>query len=55
MHLVYIPVVHIKDSKSGKDINKISCYEFWKGKNSYRTLQNKFYDYVKENGFKLER
>ena len=55
MHLVYIPVVHIKDSKSGKNINKISCYEFWKGKNSYRTLQNKFYDYVKEKGFELER
>lgn len=30
MHLVYIPVVHIKDSKSGKDINKISCYELKK-------------------------
>ena len=55
MHLVYIPVVHIKDSKSGKTINKISCYEFWKGKNSYRILQDKFYNYVKENGFELER
>ena len=49
MHLVYIPVVHLKDSKSEKNINKISCYEFWKGKNSYRTWQNKLYDYNKEN------
>ena len=54
MHLVYIPVVHIKDSKSGKTINKISCYEFWKGKNSYRILQDKFYNYVKENGFEYD-
>ena len=55
MHLVYIPVVHTKDSKSGKDINKISCYEFWRGKNSYRILQDKFYNCVRENGFNLER
>ena len=55
MHLVYIPVIHKLDQKSGKQISKISCYEFWKGKNSYRVLQNEFYNYIKGQGFDLER
>ena len=54
MHLVYIPVVHTKD-KNGNSINKISCSEFWKGKNSYIDLQDKFYSYIKKCGFDLER
>lgn len=33
MHIVFIPVVHTTDKK-GNQINKISCSEFWKGKNS---------------------
>ena len=54
MHLLYIPVVHTKD-KQGNNIDKISCRDFWKGKNSYRDLQDKFYKYISSKGFKLER
>lgn len=54
MHIVFIPVVHKKD-KNGNDINKIACSEFWKGKESYRILQDKFYQNVIDNGFELER
>lgn len=54
LHLVFVPVVHTKDSK-GNDIRKISCSEFWKGRDSYRQLQNAFYSYVTKHGFKLER
>lgn len=55
LHLVFIPVVHKKDSKSGNIIDKISCTEFWKGKNSYKILQNNFYSYMTRAGFELER
>ena len=54
LHLVFVPVVHTKDSK-GNDISKIACSEFWKGKDSYRQLQNAFHSYVTKNGFNLER
>ncbi len=54
LHLVFVPVVHTKDSK-GNDISKIACSEFWKGRDSYRELQNAFHSYVTKNGFKLER
>lgn len=54
LHIVFIPVVHKKD-KSGKEITKIACSEFWKGKNSYEKLQNNFYKYITERGFELER
>ncbi len=54
MHLIYIPVIHTKN-KQGNDIDKISCRDFWKGKNSYRDLQDKFYNYISLKGFKLER
>ena len=54
MHLVYIPVVNAKD-KQGKNIRKISASEFWKGKDSYKKLQNQFYKYITEKGFDLER
>jgi hypothetical protein len=55
MHLVYIPVVHTIDSKSGKNVEKLCCTDFWKGKNSYRILQDNFYDYITKSGFDLER
>ena len=55
MHLVFIPVVHKLDKKSGKMINKIACSEYWKGKESYRKLQDSFYQYVTKAGFDLER
>ncbi len=54
MHLVYIPVVNAKDKK-GNNIKKISASEFWKGKDSYKKLQNQFYKYITEKGFNLER
>ena len=54
MHLVFIPVVHTQDKK-GNDIDKIACSEFWKEKDSYRQLQDAFYNYVKANNFNLER
>ena len=54
MHLVFVPVVHTKD-KEGNDIDKICARDFWKGRDSYRTLQNNFYDYIISKGFNLER
>ena len=53
-HLVYIPVIHTKD-KEGKDIDKICCRDFWKGRDSYRQLQNAFHKYITSKGFDLER
>lgn len=55
MHLVFIPVIHKLEKKSGKNIHKIACSEYWKGKNSYRELQDNFYSYMVEAGFNLER
>ena len=54
MHIVFIPVVHKKD-KEGNKISKIACSEFWKGKDSYRKLQDNFYSYITKSGFNLER
>ena len=54
MHLVFIPVVHTKDKK-GNCIDKITCSEFWKAKDSYRQLQDAFYNYMVANNFELDR
>ena len=54
MHLVFLPVVHTTDKK-GNDIDKLACSEFWKEKDSYRRLQDAFYEYMIGNNFKLER
>ena len=54
MHLLYIPVIHTKDNK-GNDIDKVSCREFWKGKDSYRKLQDSYHKYITSKGFNLER
>ena len=54
MHLVFIPVVHTKD-KEGNQIDKVCSRDFWKGRDSYRILQNNFYDYITSKGFELER
>ena len=54
MHIVFIPVVHKKD-KNGKEISKIACSEYWKGKDSYKRLQDNFYKYMTKSGFDLER
>ena len=54
MHLIYIPVVHTK-GKEEKEIDKICCRDFWKGRDSYRQLQNAFHKYITSKGFDLER
>lgn len=54
MHLVYVPVIHTKD-KNGNEIDKVCCREFWKGRDSYRNLQNAYYEYITSKGFELER
>ncbi|CDE26255.1 uncharacterized protein BN658_00125 [Clostridium sp. CAG:440] len=54
MHLVYIPIIHTKD-KEGNDTEKICCRDFWKGRDSYRQLQNAFHKYITSKGFDLER
>ena len=55
MHLTFIPVVHSLDTKSGKQIDKLCCSEFWKGKDSYKILQDNFHKYMVRSGFDLER
>ena len=54
MHLIYIPVIHTKD-KNGKKIDKVCCRDFWKGRDSYRNLQNAFYEYITSKEFDLQR
>lgn len=54
MHLVFLPVVHTTDKK-GNAIDKLACSEFWKEKDSYRNLQNAFYDYMVSHNFNLLR
>ncbi|MFR3183109.1 MAG: MobV family relaxase [Clostridia bacterium] len=54
LHILFIPVVHKKD-KNGNNISKIACSEYWKGKDSYKKLQDNFYSYMIKSGFNLER
>ena len=54
MHLIFLPVVHTRDKK-GNNIDKLACSEFWKEKDSYRRLQDAFYQYMKSHNFELER
>lgn len=54
MHLMFVPIVHTKD-KDGKDIEKICARDFWKGRDSYRKLQDAYFNHVKSKGFDLER
>lgn len=53
-HLMFVPVVHIKD-KDGSAIEKICARDFWKGRDSYRKLQDAYFKHVKSKGFDLER
>ena len=55
MHIVFVPVIHKFDTKSGKQISKIACSEYWKGKDSYKRLQDNFHSYMTKSGFDLER
>lgn len=54
MHLLFIPVVHTTD-RQGNKIDKVCCRDFWKGRNSYRDLQNAYFKHISEKGFNLER
>ncbi len=54
MHLIFLPVVHTTDKK-GSPIEKLTCSEFWKEKDSYRQLQNAFHKYMVDHNFQLER
>ncbi len=54
MHLLFLPVVNTVDKK-GNPIDKLACSEFWKAKDSYRQLQNAFFEYMVSNGFDLQR
>ena len=54
MHLVFIPVIHTKDEQ-GHAIDKICARDFWRGRDSYRKLQNDFHTYITSKGFDLER
>ena len=54
MHLIYIPVIHTKDKEENL-IDKICARDFWRGRDSYRDLQNEFYKYITSKGFALER
>ena len=54
MHLMFVPVVHTKD-KDGNDIDKICARDFWKGRDSYRKLQDAYFNHVKSKSFDLER
>lgn len=49
-----MPVVHTKNKKVD-DIDKLACSEFWKAKDSYRQLQDAFYNYMTSHNFELER
>lgn len=54
LHLMFVPIVHTKD-KNGMPIEKNCARDFWKGRNSYRKLQDSYFEYVKSKGFDLER
>lgn len=54
MHLMFVPVVHTKE-KDGNDIDKICARDFWKGRDSYRKLQDAYFNHVKSKVFDLER
>lgn len=54
MHLIYVPVIHTKD-KCGNEISKVCARDFWKGRDSYRELQNAYFEHITSKGFNLER
>lgn len=54
LHLMFVPVVHTKD-KDGNNIDKICSRDFWKGRDSYRKLQDAYFKHIQSKGFYLER
>ncbi len=55
LHLTFVPVLHNCCSESGKEKIKLDASGFWKGKDSYKRLQDKFYNHTRVSGFDLER
>ena len=49
-----MPVVYTTDKKCN-NIDKLACSEFWEEKDSYRRLQDAFYQYMTSHNFELER
>ena len=47
--------VQYRPDKEGNDIDKICARDFWKGRDSYRKLQDAYFNHVKSKGFDLER
>ena len=47
-------MIHTKDNEENL-IDKICARDFWRGRDSYRDLQNEFYKYITSKGFDLER
>ena len=45
MHLVYIPVINSYD-RVGNPIRKVNSRDFWKGKSSYKKLQDEFHKHI---------
>ena len=45
----------ITKDKDGNNIDKICARDFWKGRDSYRKLQDAYFNHVKSKGFDLER
>ena len=54
MHLIYIPVIHTKD-KEGNLIDKICARDFWRGRDSYRDLQNEFHKYITSKNRRIKK
>lgn len=52
IHLVFMPIVHIKEN--GKEKNILSYSKFFNGRDSYKNLQEDFYNYITSKGFNLE-
>ena len=50
-------IVQLDNTKDidGHEIDKVCCRDFWKGRDSYRKLQNAFYEYITSKGFDLQR
>ena len=54
LHLIFC-LLFTRKIKESNNIDKLVCSEFWKEKDSYRRLQNAFYDYMVSHNFKLEK
>ena len=55
MHISFMPVVHKKNINSGKLYDKLAYSEFFSERNSYKKLQQIFYEFMIKNNFYLEK